>query len=65
MKLTPREKQIVALVAKGEKRSAIATALGVTIHAVDFHLVNVRRKLRVASVVELAVWHTRSTYNMS
>lgn len=51
--------------AKGEKRAAIASALGITIHAIDFHLVRVRRKLGVGSVVELAVWHTRSTYNKS
>ena len=44
MKLTPREKEIVALLVRGDKREAIAAALGIHVRTVDFHLENVRRR---------------------
>lgn len=60
MKLTPREKEIVALVVKGEKREAIASALGIHVNTVDFHLGNVRRRCGVTCLVTLAVRLVRS-----
>ena len=40
---------------KGEKRSAMATVLRIHVRTVDFHLWNLRRKVRVNSLIELAV----------
>ena len=57
--LTPREKQIVALVLRGEKRAAIAAELQIHLRTVDFHLENVKRKAGVVSIVALAVWGAR------
>ncbi len=52
---TPREKQIALLLLKGEKRAGMATSLAIHVRTVDFHLVNLRRKVRVNSMIELAV----------
>ena len=60
MKLTPREKEIVALLVRGDKREAIAAALGIHVRTVDFHLENVRRRCGVTSLVTLAVRLVRS-----
>ena len=56
---TPREKQIAVLLLKGEKRSAMATTLRISVRTVDFHLVNLRAKVRVNSLVELAIYCAR------
>lgn len=55
MKLTPREKEIVALLVRGEKREAIASMLKIHVRTVDFHLVNVRRKFGVVSSIVMAL----------
>jgi DNA-binding NarL/FixJ family response regulator len=56
MKLTPREKEVLLRVVRGEKRSVIAGALGISVNTVHFHVDNVRAKLRVATVIEAAVF---------
>lgn len=56
VKFTPREKQIAQRLLKGEKRSAMANDLGIAVRTVDFHLANLRDKVRVNSLVELAVY---------
>lgn len=40
---------------KGEKRAAMAVELEIHVNTVNFHLVNLRRKVRANSVIELAV----------
>ena len=60
MKLTPREKEIVALLVKGDKRESIASALGIHVKTVDFHLANLRVRFGAASLVTLAVRLVRS-----
>lgn len=54
-KITPREKQVALHLLKGEKREVIAQALGIHVRTVDFHLGNLRGKLRVTSLVEIAI----------
>jgi DNA-binding NarL/FixJ family response regulator len=54
--LTPRERQVLALVAEGLTNREIALRLEVTPRTADFHVSNVLRKLDVASRVEAAVW---------
>jgi DNA-binding CsgD family transcriptional regulator len=47
--LTAREREVLRRAATGETNLQIADALGVTIHAVKFHLGSIFRKLGVAN----------------
>jgi DNA-binding CsgD family transcriptional regulator len=53
--LSPREREILHLVSGGSTNSEIAASLGVSVHAVKFHLASVYRKLGVANRTEAAV----------
>ena len=53
--LSPRESQVLHMVARGQTNGQIATDLGVTVHAVKFHLASIYRKLNVANRTEAAV----------
>jgi DNA-binding NarL/FixJ family response regulator len=44
-RLTPRERDVLALIAQGRSNAAIATALGVSDNAVNFHSTNIFAKL--------------------
>ena len=50
----------MALLVKGDKRESIASALGITVRTVDFHLDNARRKVGADCLVTLAVRLVRS-----
>lgn len=54
-RLTPREKQIAALLLRGDKREAMASALGVSVRTVDNHLSGLKGKLCAYCLVTLAV----------
>jgi len=45
--LTPREQEVLRRTAQGQTNAQIAAGLGVTIHAVKFHLSSIFRKLGV------------------
>lgn len=45
--LTRREREVLRRIAVGETNAQIATGLGITVHAVKFHLGSVFRKLEV------------------
>jgi DNA-binding CsgD family transcriptional regulator len=45
--LTRREREVLRRIAVGETNAQIATGLGITVHAVKFHLGSVFRKLDV------------------
>ena len=53
--LTPREKQVIALLLQGEKRDTIAGALKIHVRTLDFHLENLRGKFGAGSLLMLAV----------
>lgn len=53
--LTPREREVMALVARGLRNAFIARELGVTLNTVRSHVANVRVKLGVSSRMEAAV----------
>ena len=53
--LTPAERRIALLVARGSRNDAIAGELGVSAKTVEWHLSNVYRKLGVGSRTELAI----------
>ncbi len=55
VKLTPREKQVLALLCKGKSNRQIALSLNVKESTVAFHVSNVLNKLRVSSRVEAAI----------
>jgi DNA-binding CsgD family transcriptional regulator len=46
-RLTEREREVLRRTARGETNAQIADALGVTVHAVKFHLGSIFRKLGV------------------
>ena len=54
--LTEREREVVALIAKGLHNKAIAGELGITDHTVRHHLTAIFAKLGVADRLELAVY---------
>lgn len=51
MSLTPREVEVVSLVANGNTQPAIAELLGIANDTVNFHLDNVRSKLEAKNTV--------------
>lgn len=61
MSLTPREKEIVARLMTGEPRKVMADEMGIVPRTVYRHLANLRRKLRVGSTVQVAVFFARQT----
>jgi DNA-binding NarL/FixJ family response regulator len=58
--LTPREREIVLLVAEGRSSKTIASALGISVKTVETHRTNVMRKLRLRSVSELVRYAIRN-----
>jgi DNA-binding CsgD family transcriptional regulator len=54
--LSPRERQIVALVTAGLTNRAIADQLFISERTVDTHISRIRRKLRMTTRTQLAVW---------
>jgi DNA-binding CsgD family transcriptional regulator len=46
-RLTEREREVLRRASQGETNAQIAAALGVTVHAVKFHLGSIFRKLGV------------------
>lgn len=51
--LTPREKEILQLVAKGRTNKEIATGLGISIKTVEAHRANIMSRLDIHTVAEL------------
>lgn len=49
--LTPRETEVLGLIANGNKRIAIAKSLAISFDTVNFHLDNVRQKLDAKNTV--------------
>jgi DNA-binding NarL/FixJ family response regulator len=58
--LTPREREVVLLVAEGRSSKKIAAALGISVKTVETHRTNVMRKLRLRSVSELVRYAIRN-----
>lgn len=50
--LTPREHEVLSLVAQGKRNSQIGQSLCIAEHTVETHLKNIFRKLQVASRTE-------------
>lgn len=54
-RLTPRERQIVAMVCRGLKNTQIGTELGVSNATIRLHIGNIHRKLSTTSKVDLVL----------
>jgi DNA-binding NarL/FixJ family response regulator len=57
--LTVRESEVLELVSRGWTNAQVAADLGVTIHAVKFHLASVFRKLGVRNRIDASVTYVR------
>lgn len=51
--ITPREKEVLVLVSKGQSTKQIADTLGISIRTVESHRVNMLKKLKVSNTAEL------------
>ncbi|RUZ73101.1 response regulator transcription factor [Mesorhizobium sp. M7A.F.Ca.US.006.01.1.1] len=58
--LTPREREVVRLVAEGESNKRIAARLGVSVKTVDSHRTTAMRKLDLRNVVDLVHYAIRN-----
>ncbi|MBA2435564.1 MAG: response regulator transcription factor [Chthoniobacterales bacterium] len=58
--LTPREREIVQLLAEGKGNKQAATVLGISAKTVETHRATIMRKLRVGSFAELVRYAVRS-----
>lgn len=59
-RLTPREREIVQLIAEGRTNKEIALQLGLSVKTADAHRANVMRKLDLHSVSELVRYAVRN-----
>jgi DNA-binding CsgD family transcriptional regulator len=57
--LSPRELEVLAEASRGQTNAQVAARLGVTVHAVKFHLASIFRKLGVANRTEAVVVYLR------
>lgn len=57
--LSPREKEVLRLLASGRRSAAIAAALGITTSTVEVHRRNIKRKLGLQTVAELTRYAIR------
>ena len=53
--LTPREFQVLEMVSHGSTNAQVASELGVTVHAVKFHVASILRKTGSRNRTEAAV----------
>ena len=58
--LSPREKEVLQLVARGSSNKGIADELSLTEGTVKVHMSNILGKLKVSSRTEAAVWAARA-----
>lgn len=58
-RVTPRERQILQLLAEGKANKEVATALGITVKTAETHRSNIMRKLGLRSMSELVRYAIR------
>lgn len=59
-RLTPREREIVQLLAEGKSSKEVATALGLSVKTAETHRSNIMRKLDLHSVSDLVLYAVRN-----
>jgi DNA-binding NarL/FixJ family response regulator len=58
--LTPREREVIQLVAEGKTTKEIATALNLSVKTAETHRTNLMRKLDLHSVAALTLYAVRN-----
>jgi len=58
--LTPREREIIQLLAEGQSNKEVAVSLSVSVKTIEAHRANIMRKLRLRSVTELVRYAIRN-----
>jgi DNA-binding NarL/FixJ family response regulator len=58
--LTPREREVLQLLAEGKTNKEVAAALGIGLKTVETHRMNLMAKLGLHSVVDLVRWAIRN-----
>ena len=58
--LSPREREVLTLIAQGSTNKEIATTLGVSFGTIDTHRTNLMRKLKIRNVAGLVVYAFRA-----
>ena len=58
--LTPREREVVQLLAEGKSSKEVAVVLGLSVKTAETHRANVMRKLNLHSVSELVLYAVRN-----
>jgi non-specific serine/threonine protein kinase len=58
--LTPREREVAALIARGHSNREIAAALVISPHTAERHVEHILAKLDASSRAEVAAWTVRS-----
>lgn len=59
MRLTPRQRDVLLLIVKGQTNKQIARELGLSPHTIKRHVVRIYDRIGVNSRVEAAVWYTK------
>jgi len=59
-RLTPREREIVQLLAEGKSTKAVAVALNLSVKTAETHRANIMRKLQFHSVSDLVLYAVRN-----
>ena len=59
-RLTPREREIIQLLAEGNRNKKIAQTLGISVKTVETHRTTLMRKIGVKSIVELVRYAVRN-----
>jgi len=57
--LTPREREILQLVAEGKSNKEVANLLHLSVYTVETHRANIMEKLKLKSVPELILYAVR------
>jgi DNA-binding NarL/FixJ family response regulator len=58
--LTPREREVIQLVAEGKTTKEVATALNLSVKTAETHRTNLMRKLNLHSVADLTLYAVRN-----
>lgn len=58
-RLTPRELEVLSIIAAGSTNAEAALRLNLSVHAIKFHLAAIYRRLGVANRTEAAVTYLR------
>ncbi|SPE51228.1 hypothetical protein SBV1_130097 [Verrucomicrobia bacterium] len=59
IRLTPRERGILQLLAEGESNKEVANRLGISVHTAETHRSNIMRKLELRSMNQLVRYAIR------